>query len=158
MACSLITTNSSTMKFNKAVTSSRRKNRKAHFSADSTCRRKRMSAPLSDELQKKYNVRSMPIRKDDEVQIVRGTFKNRDGKVTSVYRKRYIIHIERITREKNNGATVNLGIDPSKVVITKLHLDPDRKAILERKNRATKAGDKGKVQEKDVSMAQATLD
>ena len=83
-----------------------------------------MSAALSKDLRKKYNVRSMPIRKDDEVQIVRGTFKNRDGKVTQVYRKKYVIHIERITREKNNGASVMLGIHPSKVIITKLHLDP----------------------------------
>ncbi len=66
----------------------------------------------------------MPIRKDDEVQVVRGTYKNRDGKVTQVYRKKYVIHIERITREKGNGATVNIGLHPSKVVITKLHLDP----------------------------------
>lgn len=28
-----------------------------------------MSAPLSKELRTKYNVRSMPIRKDDEVQV-----------------------------------------------------------------------------------------
>ncbi len=32
-----------------------------------------------------------------------------------------------------NGATVNVGLDPSKVVITKLKLDKDRKALLERK-------------------------
>jgi ribosomal protein uL24 len=30
--------------------------------------------------------RSMPIRKDDEVLVVRGTHKGREGKVTSVYR------------------------------------------------------------------------
>lgn len=124
------------MKFNAAKHSSRRKSRKEHFSAHSTARRKIMSAALSKDLQKKYNVRSLPIRKDDEVQIVRGTFKTRDGKVTTVYRKKYVIHVERISREKNNGATVMLGIHPSKVVITKLHLDPDRKALLERKNRS----------------------
>lgn len=28
-----------------------------------------MSAPLSKELRQKYNVRTMPIRKDDEVQV-----------------------------------------------------------------------------------------
>lgn len=57
------------MKFNKFVTSSRRKNRKRHFNAPSHIRRKLMSAPLSKELRQKYNVRSMPIRKDDEVQV-----------------------------------------------------------------------------------------
>merc|ERR1719319_1352024 len=139
------------MKFNAAKHSSRRKARKEHFTAHSTARRKIMSASLSKELQKKYNVRSLPIRKDDEVQVVRGTFKNRDGKVITVYRKKYVIHVERISREKNNGATVMLGIHPSKVIITKLHLDPDRKKLLERKNRDNASEkDKGKFTEADV--------
>ena len=95
----------------------------------------------------------MPIRKEDEVQVVRGKFKNRDGKVTAVYRRKYIIHVERISREKNNGATVNLGLHPSKVVITKLHLDPDRKSLLERKNRAAKTDKaKGKVQDSELGL------
>ena len=50
------------------------------------------------------------------------------------------------------GATVQVGIHPSKCVITKLKLDKDRKAILERKNKENKA-DKGKFTEKDVAMA-----
>jgi len=97
-----------------------------------------MSAPLSKELRKKYNVRAVPIRKDDEVQVVRGTHKGRDGKVTTVYRKKWIIHIEKLTREKANGATVNLGFHPSKVVITKLKIDRDREALLARRARTPK--------------------
>lgn len=57
------------MKLNKSVTASRSKNRKRHFTAPSHIRRKLMSSPLSKELRQKYNVRSMPIRKDDEVQV-----------------------------------------------------------------------------------------
>lgn len=57
------------MKYNRLVSSSRRKNRKRHFTAPSHIRRRLMSAPLSKELRQKYNVRSMPIRKDDEVQV-----------------------------------------------------------------------------------------
>lgn len=48
-------------------------------------------------------VKSMPVRKDDEVLITRGTFKGRDGKVIQVYRKKWVIHIDRVTREKVNG-------------------------------------------------------
>nr|CAD1839355.1 unnamed protein product [Ananas comosus var. bracteatus] len=62
-----------------------------------------------------------------------GTFKGREGKVVQVYRRKWIIHVERITREKVNGSTVNVGVAPSKVVITKLKLDKDRKALLDRK-------------------------
>jgi large subunit ribosomal protein L26e len=77
-------------------------------------------------------VRSIPIRKDDEVIIVRGSQKGREGKVTSVYRLKYLIHIERVSREKSNGQSVPIGIHPSKVVINKLKIDKDRESILER--------------------------
>ena len=132
------------MKYNPRVSSSRRKSRKAHFSAPSSLRRILMSAPLSTDLRQKYNVRSMPVRKDDEVQVVRGTYKGREGKVVQVYRRKWVIHIERITREKVNGSTVNVGINASKVVITKLRLDKDRKSLLDRKAKGRAVGDKEK--------------
>merc|ERR1711929_50215 len=122
------------MKFSPNVSSSRRKSRNAHFNAPSSVRRKIMSAHLNKEQSQKYHVKSMPIRKDDEVIVVRGSNKGREGKVIQVYRKKYVIHIERVTREKSNGSTVNVGIHPSNVVITKLKLDKDRRAILERKD------------------------
>merc|ERR1719169_295839 len=99
-----------------------------------------MSAPLSKDLRTKYNVRSLPIRRDDEVMIVRGHFHDREGKVTQVYRKKWRIHVERVTRDKANGQTVPVGVHPSKVVITKIKLDKDRKALLDRKNRSLKKG------------------
>ena len=128
------------MKSNPNVSSKARKQRKAHFNAPSHERRIRMSAPLSKELREKYNVRSLPIRRDDEVMVVRGHFADREGKVTQCYRKKYVIHIERVSREKANGQSVAVGIHPSNVVITKIKLDKDRKALLERKNRATMKG------------------
>lgn len=120
-----------------------------------------MSAPLSRELREKYNVclsehiaahsqslivlfpqvRAIPIRKDDEVTVTRGTHKGRDAKVTSVYRLKYVIHLERVAKEKSNGTSAPIGIAPSKVMITKLKLDKDRENILERikKGREEKA-------------------
>ncbi|KAK4063250.1 uncharacterized protein Triagg1_9635 [Trichoderma aggressivum f. europaeum] len=120
------------VKVNKNISSSRSKSRAAHFKAGSGQRRVIMSAPLSKELREKYNVRSIPIRKDDEVTIVRGSNKGREGKVTSVYRLKYVIHVERVTRDKASGQSVPLGIHPSNVVITKLKLDKDRESILSR--------------------------
>ena len=58
--------------YHKEVTSSRRKSRKAHFAAPSHIRYRLMSAHLSKDLRKKYSVRAMPVRKDDEVTVVRG--------------------------------------------------------------------------------------
>jgi|SRR5947208_2817406 len=88
-------------------------------------------------------VRSIPIRKDDEVSVVRGSNKGREGKITSVYRLKYVVHIERVTREKSNGQSVPIGIHPSKVVITKLKLDKDRESILDRIGKGREAKAKG---------------
>ena len=123
------------MKYSATVTSSRRKNRKAYFGSHSEARRKFMSANLSKELQARHGVRSMAIRKDDEVLIVRGVYKTREGKVTACFRKKFVVHVERITREKVNGAQVPVGIPASNLVITKLKMDKDRKAKLEAKSK-----------------------
>merc|ERR1712139_243386 len=145
------------MKFSPNVSSSRRKSRKAHFSAPSSVRRKIMSSHLNKELAQKYHVKSMPIRKDDEVIVVRGANRGREGKVIQVYRKKYVIHIERVTREKSNGSTVNVGIHPSNVMITKLKLDKDRRAILDRKD-TTKAQEKGKGKYNESADKKMELD
>ena len=85
------------MKFSRFVSSSRRKNRKRHFSAPSSVRRKLMSAPLSKDLRQKYSVRSMPIRKDDEVVVLRGHHKGQQsGKIVQVmYNCSKIVFIDR---------------------------------------------------------------
>ena len=110
-----------------------------------------MSSALSKELRGKHNVRpfitgflmtigltrivnsfqclqtrSLPIRKDDEVRIVRGKYKGREGKVTQVYRKKWVIHVDRVQRDKSNGSSAPIGIHPSNVVITTIKLDKDR--------------------------------
>ena len=139
------------VKFSQDVTSSRRKCRKAHFTAPSSKRRVIMSASLSKELRKKHSVRSVPVRKDDEVRVVRGAFKDHEGKVVSVYRKRWVIHIDKLMRDKENGQQVQVGVDPSKVQVTKLKLNNNRTQILARKSNQRADKNKGKVTQSDVS-------
>merc|ERR1719373_360103 len=101
--------------------------------APSSVRRKIMSASLSKELRAQYGVRSLPIRKDDEVKVVRGKEKDESGLVTTVYRKRWYVNVERLERNKCNKAAVPLNLHPSNLVITKIALDKDRLALLARK-------------------------
>lgn len=82
----------------------------------------------------------MPVRKDDEVIITRGSYKGREGRITSVYRKKWFVHIERVTKDKVNGQSVQVGISPSNLSIIKLKLNSDRENILKRKA----STDKGK--------------
>ncbi|KAG9003941.1 60S ribosomal protein L26B [Tulasnella sp. JGI-2019a] len=126
------------MKYSKDVTSSRRKQRKAHFAAPSSVRRTIMTSALSKELRGRHGCRSLAIRKDDEVTIVRGAHKGAEGKVVHVRRKKWIIHVDRVTRDKVNGSTVPIGIHPSNVVITTIKMDKDRRNILERGRKQSK--------------------
>merc|ERR1712004_803514 len=88
------------MKTHQSVSSQRRKSRKAYFTAPSSIRRKLMSSHLSKELKKKYEVRSIPVRHGDTVKIMCGPNKNREGKVTEVYRRRWCIHIEKSSKRR----------------------------------------------------------
>jgi len=148
------------MKFNPAVSSSRRKNRKRHFDAPSHVRRKLMSAPLSKELRKKFDIKSMPVVKGDTVQVARGKFKKWAGKVTQVYRKKFVIYIETVKREKTNGDSKFVGIHPSKVQITHLNMNnKGRQAIVENRIQLRKAakGEKFKCNP-DAEIVEAPLE
>ena len=135
-----------------SVSSSRRKSRKRHFQAPSHKRRIIMSAPLSKELREKHSVRSMPVRIGDEVVVKRGGFKNREGRIIKCYRRRFVIHVDKVTRDKVNGQSVPVPIHPSKVQITKLHMTGDRTKILQRKARA-KLEAKGKISSSEVAKS-----
>ena len=130
-----------------AVSSQRRKSRKAYFTAPSSQRRRMMSAQLSKELATKYQTRSIPVRNGDTVKVVRGPNKNREGKVTEVYRRRWCIHIEKLVKEKMNGQQAKIPIHPSNVQVTNLRLDKNRKDLLARKKRD--ANDKHKMKDMD---------
>ena len=122
------------MKFSTAVSSDRNKSRKAHFTAHSEARRKIMSSTLTKALRAETGIRAIPVRKDDEVKVLRGKFKGREGKVTNVYRKKFVVHVDRIQREKVSGVAVPVGLHPSNLAITKLKTQgTDREKIIKRK-------------------------
>jgi large subunit ribosomal protein L26e len=57
---------------------------------------------------------------------VRGSNKGTRGKVIQVARRRFAIHIDKLTKSKANGAPYQVPIHPSNVVITKLKEHKDR--------------------------------
>lgn len=79
------------------------------------------------------------------MKVVRGNFKGKEGKIVQVYRKKYVVHVERCTRDKANGQTIHVGIDASNCILTKIKMDKSRKAILDRKNRVKIGQNKGDV-------------
>ena len=83
--------------------------------------------------------------------VVRGNYKDSKGKVSTVYRKRWCLYIDKVSETKQNGATVKVPIDPSNVVLTKLKITPDRQNLIERKQAGRGDKGKGKYTQQDVS-------
>lgn len=94
-----------------------------------------IASHLSKELMKEYKTRSIPLRKGDEVFVMRGDFKGRSGKVLKVDTKKYRVYVEGLTIRKTSGQEKLFPIHPSNLKIIKLDLsDKYRKKILERKH------------------------
>ena len=111
-----------------------RKQRKFLYTAPLHLRRKILSSHLSKELREKYKRRALSLRKGDEVQVMRGKFKGKTGKVARVNYKKYRIYIEGVTRKRTVGTEAQVSLHPSKLKIINLNLDDKkRQKILERK-------------------------
>ncbi len=111
-----------------------RKQRKFLYTAPLHLRREILSAHLSKELREKYKRRALTLRKGDEIQIMRGKFKGKTGKVARVNYKKYRVYVEGITRKRTVGTEAQVSLHPSKLKIVNLNLDDKmRQKILERK-------------------------
>ncbi|MDD2438955.1 MAG: 50S ribosomal protein L24 [Methanosarcinaceae archaeon] len=110
-----------------------RKQRKARYNAPLHQRQKFMGARLSEELTKEYGTRSAAVIKGDTVKVMRGDFKNTEGKVQSVSLKEGTIAVEGVISTKVDGTEVSRPLYPSNVRITKLELkDPQRAASIKK--------------------------
>ena len=115
------------------VSSKRRVQRKYALAAPSSIKRKLMSCKLNKSLKDQYKIRSLPIKRGDEVKIVKGKCKGKTGKVVQVYRKRNVIYVDKVNREKQNGQSVFLPIRPCYCQIEKLLINKDRTKTIERR-------------------------
>lgn len=123
-------------KFSRAWKSSKqpRKQRKYRANAPLHIKRKMIASHLSKELREKYKRRSFPVRKNDVVKILRGSFKGKQGKVSKVDTKKMKVYVEGIVRTKKDGTKVPVPLDPSNLMIVSLNLeDKKRVKALERK-------------------------
>jgi len=105
-----------------------RKQRKYRARAPLHLKYKMLAAHLSKDLIKKYKKRSMPLRKGDNIKVARGTFKGKQGRISTVNTKKTIVYIEGIQKTRKDGTKVNMPFHPSNLIITELNLE-DKKRI-----------------------------
>jgi large subunit ribosomal protein L24 len=114
-----------------------RKQRKYLANAPLHIKRKMLSANLSEEIRKKYGIRSIELRKNDEVKIMRGKFAKRQGKITAINKRKMKASVEGIQKTKKDGTKVNIWFHASKLQIIGLNTD-DKKRL---KNLSNKPGE-----------------
>jgi len=73
-----------------------RKQRKYRYNAPLHIRHKLVSAHLSKELRERYGKRSLPVRKGDEVKVMKGKFKGVVGTVSRVSLKKLKVYIDEV--------------------------------------------------------------
>ena len=79
-------------------------------------------------------------REVEEILKTLGSFKNKVGKVLTVYRKKWCIHVEKIQKEKPNGQTVQIPINTSNCELTNIKMTEFRKKLIQRKVEGQKKG------------------
>lgn len=120
-----------------------RKQVKYRANAPFHIRHKMISANLSKELRKKYGKRNVPLRKGDEIKIMRGEFKGKKGRVENVNLKKMKIMIAGIFRTKKDGTKIEVSFDSSKLQIIELNLeDKKRREIVSAKVKENMGGKK----------------
>lgn len=106
-------------------------------------RSKSIAAHLNEKLKKELGARSVSIRKNDTVKIMRGEYKGKTGKITNVNRLSMKINVEGIIRKKSDGTEYNVAIDPSNVLVIEIEkTDQKRFKNLKAKKETKKKEDK----------------
>jgi len=92
-----------------------------------------LNCRLDEFLQEEYGLRSLLVKKGDLVKIMRGQFRDTEGKVVRVDHKNMRVHLDSATVTKSDGKEVNTPIHPSNLMLVKLELDDERKKLIEGK-------------------------
>lgn len=91
-----------------------------------------ISAILSKDLRTKYKRRNARVKVGDVVKVMRGEFKDVEGKVNKVHTDTFRLEIDGVQREKLRGGNASVLIHASNVMITSLDLgDELRKKKVE---------------------------
>jgi len=137
-----------------------KKQRRAFHEMPLHRKQKSLSAHLHKKIREELGVRALPVRKGDTVKVLRGSFKGRTGKVSSVSVTKMHVFVEKITRKKADGTEAMVPFRASNLLIESLdksdekrfkrikklgkdRVKPERKEKPVEKNQARKSEEKG---------------
>ncbi len=123
-----------------------RKQRKFRINAPMHVRHKFMAAHISPDLRRQFRKRSIPVRKGDEIRVMKGGSKGLTGSVERVDLKKLKVYVGGINIKKVDGSEVLIALEPSNLMITKLNLDDKmRQRVFDRVPREPEKEPEGKA-------------
>src|SRR3989344_7024473 len=87
-----------------------RKQRKYRVNAPHHIRNKFLTAPVSKEIKKSYNIKKIPVRSGDKVKVMVGQNKGFEGKIERVDVKKSKVYIEKLRISKKDGSEIAIPI------------------------------------------------
>ena len=117
----------------KPSSKSPRKQRRRIYKSPLHTRKRLLRCQLDEFLREDYGLRSLVVKKGDLVRIMRGQFRDTEGKVVKVDYRNVRVYVESGTTTKADGKEVQIPLHPSNLRITQLELDDERKKFIERK-------------------------
>ncbi|MFW9810888.1 MAG: 50S ribosomal protein L24 [Candidatus Thorarchaeota archaeon] len=125
----------------KPVTKSPRKQRRRVRNAPLHEKKNLLKCRLDEFLQEEYGLRSLVVKKGDLVKIMRGQFRDTEGKITAVSYRKGRVYLDNATLTKADGKEAAVPIHPSNLMLVKLEIDDERKQLIERKVMKNTEGD-----------------
>jgi len=117
----------------KPSTKSPRKQRRRIRNAVIHARKNLLKCRLDEFLQEEYGLRSLVVKKGDLVKVMRGQFRDTEGKVTVVNYKKVSVFLDNATITKADGKEAAVPVHPSNIMLVKLELDDERKSLIQSK-------------------------
>jgi large subunit ribosomal protein L24 len=116
-------------KFSKSWNTSKqpRKQRKYRYNAPLHIKQKYATSPLSKDLRKKLNKRSLMLKKGDNVKVMRGQFRKKTGKVEEIDLGKIVAYISGVELVKKDGTKTRFPINPSNLMIIEANLDDKKR-------------------------------
>ncbi len=110
-----------------------RKQRRKIYRSPIHAKRRLLRCRLDEFLQEEYGLRNLPVKKGDLVKVMRGQFRNTEGKVVRVDYSHARVYIDSATTTKANSTEVQVPLHASNLMIVKLELDNERKELIQKK-------------------------
>ena len=109
------------------------KQRRRIYKSPTHSHKKMLKCRLDEFLREEYGLRSLVVKKGDLVRVMRGQFRDTEGKVVKVDYSAVRVYLESATTTKADGKEAQIPVHPSNLMLVKLELDDDRKRIIDNK-------------------------